>query len=109
MDVQTFVSELLLALADAELFERVDVSTEGPIVKGHAYVRTDFFVRFFFNQHTQTVAFALIEDGQRIWGMDRDNRRGWHLHPVDNPTDHIAIDPLSVSEIVARLRDVLGN
>ena len=109
MDVQAFVSQLLRVLADAELFERVDLSTEGPIAKGYAYVRTDLFVRFFLNQHTQTIAFALIEEGQRIWGIDRDNRRGWHLHPIDNPKDHIVIDPLSVSEIVARLRDVLDD
>jgi hypothetical protein len=109
MDVQAFVSELLLALADTELFEHVDLSTEGPIVKGYAYVRGDLFVRCFFNQPTQTIAFALIEEGQRIWGIDRDNQRGWHLHPIDNPKDHIVIDPLSVSEIVARLRDVLDD
>jgi hypothetical protein len=107
MDVGAFVADLLRALADTELFERVDLSTEGSIVEGYAYVRDDLFVRFYFNQCTQTIAFALIEEKQRVWGIDRDNRRGWHLHPVDDPKDHVAIEPLSVSEIVARLRDVL--
>jgi len=31
----------------------------------------------------------------------------WHLHPADNPTNHIGIEPLSVSDIIARLQDVL--
>lgn len=107
MDVRTFAADLLHALADTGLFERVDLSTEGPIVDGYAYVRDDLFVRFYFNQRTQTIAFALIEGEERVWGIDRDNRRGWHLHPADNPANHIAIEPLSVSDIVARLRDVL--
>lgn len=74
MDVGAFVADLLRALADTELFERVDLSTEGPIVEGYAYVQ-----------------------------------RGWHLHPVDDPADHVAVEPLSVLEIIARLRDVLES
>jgi hypothetical protein len=67
------------------------------------------FVRFFFHQHTQTIAFAPFHKGHRVWGIDRDNRRGWHLHPVDNPASHLQIELLSVSDVVARLRDALED
>jgi hypothetical protein len=53
------------------------------------------------------MAFALIEKQQRIWGIDYDNRRGWHLHPADHPTDHVEIAPMSVSDVIAHLQDVL--
>jgi hypothetical protein len=107
MDVRAFADELLRALADTGLFERVALRTEGPIADGHAHVHEGLFLRFYFNEVTGTIAFALIEKRQRIWGIDYDNRRGWHLHPVDNPTHHIGIEPLSVSDIVARLQNVL--
>jgi len=107
MDVKAFADEFLRALAGTGLFERVDLQTEGPIANGHAHVREDLFLRFYFNEVTGTIAFALIEKEQRIWGIDCDNRRGWHLHPMDTPTDHLGIDPLSVSDIVARLQSVL--
>jgi hypothetical protein len=107
MDVRTFADELLRALADAGSFTRVALQTEGPVTDGYAYVREDLFLRFYFNERTGTMAFALVEKQKRIWGIDYDNRRGWHLHPVDSPTDHIKIAPLSVSDIVARLQDVL--
>jgi len=107
MDVDVFVADLLRALANTELFERVDLSVEGPIGNGYIYVRDDLYVRFYFNQRTQTMAFALLKEKQRVWGIDRDNRRGWHIHPVDNPSVHLAIAPLSVPDIVARLCDVL--
>ena len=52
---------------------------------------------------TETIAFALIKDHQRIWGIDRDNIRDWHIHPLDDPTNHISTEPLSVSNIVETL------
>lgn len=109
MDVKAFVDELLQALADTGLFERITLQTEGPVIDGYAYVQDDFFLRFYFNQNTGTIAFALIEAQQRIWGIDYDNRRGWHLHPVEDPTEHIEIDPLSVSSVVAYLQDIVRD
>lgn len=107
MDVRSWADELLSALADTGLFEQVALRTEGPIADGHARVHEDLFLRFYYNAVTGTIAFALIEKQQRIWGVDYDNRRGWHLHPADNPTVHVESDPLSVSDIVACLQDVL--
>ncbi len=107
MDVRAFADELLRALADTGLFERVALQTEGPVASGYAYVREDLFLRFYFNESTGTIAFALIENQQRIWGIDYDNRRAWHLHPADNPAEHVKIEPLSVSEVVVRLQNVL--
>ncbi|MBM4464987.1 MAG: hypothetical protein FJ014_05420 [Chloroflexi bacterium] len=107
MDVKAFADELVRALADTGLFERVSLQTEGPIANGRAHVHEGLFLRFYFNEVTGTIAFALIEKQQRIWGIDYDNRRGWHLHPADNPTEHVEIEPLSVSDIAVHLQDVL--
>jgi hypothetical protein len=109
MDVKAFAQELLQALAEAERFERVTLQTEGPIVDGYAYVTEDLFLRFYFNERTGTIAFALIENGARIWGIDRDNRRGWHVHTAEAPEHHIAFGPLSVADIISRLEKVLAE
>lgn len=107
MDVKTFTDELLSALADIGRFERVALQAEGPIVSGYAYLDDEFFLRFYFNEFTSTTAFALIENRQRIWGVDYDNRRGWHLHPVDDPTKHVDTSPLSIAEIIELLEKIL--
>ena len=109
MDVRTFATDLLQALTDIDLFDQVALHTEGPIADGHAFLQknSDLFLRFYFNEKTGTLAFALIKNDQRIWGIDFDNRRGWHLHPIENPIDHMAIAPMSVREIVMSLRDTL--
>jgi hypothetical protein len=107
MDVRSFASELLRALATVEAIERVVLQSEGPVVKGRAYVTAEMFLEFYFNGKTGTIAFALIRDRNRVWGIDRDNIRGWHLHPLEDPVEHVEVERLSVSEIVERLRAVL--
>lgn len=111
MDVKSFVDELLAALAATGRFAHVSMQTEGPIASGRAYVQgpVDQFLRVYFNAITGSIAFALIRDQQRIWGVDYDNRRGWHLHPADNPAEHLEIAPLPISEIVSMLSEVLSS
>jgi hypothetical protein len=109
MDTKTFSSELLSALASANLFQQVSVTVEGPIADGRAYISDDKFLSFYFNEHTGTLAFALIGKEKRIWGIDRDNLRGWHLHPTDKPEEHIGIETLTVTEIIAQLVKTLSG
>ena len=107
MDLKTFSDELTSALADTGLFRLVTLETEGPTVPGKASVTSDLFLRFFFNEATGTTAFALIERGNRVWGVDYDNRRGWHRHRKEDPSTHRPIEPMTVGEIVARLQTAL--
>jgi hypothetical protein len=109
MDVKGFAEALLRALTDTGLFERVALQTEGPVAHGMAYVREGLFLRFYCNQISGTMAFALIAGQERVWGIDYDNRRGWHLHPKENPSSHVRIDALTVQEVVTRLQTVLLN
>ena len=44
MDVRTFADELLRALADTGLFERVALRTEGPVANDHAHVYEDVYL-----------------------------------------------------------------
>lgn len=107
MDVATFVHDLLRHASALDCFERVGLQVEGPIAHGHGYISNDAFLRFYFNEKTATIAFALIQQGERVWGVDRDNARGWHLHPVDAPTSHVAIEAQTVGSILDLLKSVL--
>ncbi len=109
MDVRDFASELLRALATVEAIKQVSLYPEGPVVSGRAYVSAGVFLEFYFNERTGTTAFALIRNRNRIWGIDRDSIRGWHLHPLENPREHVEIERLSVSEVVERLKSILSG
>jgi hypothetical protein len=109
--VETFVSDLLHALANVKTVENVSLHIEGVVAKGRVYftLDEDLLLTFYFNEATETLAFALIKEGMRIWGIDRDGIRGWHRHPLDSPTLHIGIEQASVVEIVQQLGVVLDT
>lgn len=60
------------------------------------------FVDVFFNEVTGTIAYALIQSGQRVFGAD--NTGGWHLHPFDDPVRHDPLSgPMSFDEFMAKI------
>lgn len=50
--------------------------------------------------------FALIEKDKRIWGIDFDNIRGWHLHPLRDFKTHYMIAEKSIEDIINELEKV---
>jgi hypothetical protein len=60
------------------------------------------FVDAFYNEQTGTTAFALIQEGRRIFGAD--NTGGWHVHPFTDPDRHDTLpDGMSFAEFVAQI------
>jgi len=107
MDISDFLLSLLNSLSDLKFVEKIDFNTEVFILKGRVWVGGKRYVQVYFNELTGTTAFALIERGQRIWGIDFDNMRGWHLHPFGETDTHTSISEKSVEEIVKALYKVL--
>jgi len=64
------------------------------------------FLQIYFNSQTGTIAFSLIREDRRIWGIDFDYLRGWHLHPVDKPEGHMLINRKNIKEIIADFAEV---
>jgi len=64
------------------------------------------FIEAFFNEASQKVAFARIQDGMRIFGAD--NTGGWHWHPLDAPEKHIPTKAaVSFPAFIQRVEDDL--
>ncbi|MDL1973928.1 MAG: hypothetical protein LWX55_03915 [Deltaproteobacteria bacterium] len=106
MGINQFFLSLLNALSTLEFVKKVDFQTEVFVLKGRVILKKNRFLQVYFNELTGTTAFALIEQEKRIWGIDFDNMRGWHLHPLDNSEGHSSIDPMDIQEIVRALADV---
>lgn len=58
-----------------------------PVVKIKAEINSDTFINIFYNAETAKHSFALIKQGKRIFGID--NTRNWHIHPFENPENHL--------------------
>lgn len=109
MDVKDFLIELLSALGKLDFVEDIDLQVEGLIVAGRIILKEDRFMEIYYNELTGTLAFALIEEAKRIWGIDRDRIRGWHMHPLGGTEEHVETKPLSVAEIIKQLTKVWEN
>lgn len=103
MDINSFLISLFQTLSKHNFVKNVEIKREAFVVKGRIILINDRFVHVYFNELTKTMAFALIADGNRIWGIDFDNLRGWHKHPFENPLSHINIAERSIEEIIASL------
>lgn len=106
MDISRFLVLLLENLSDLGFVEKVDIQTEVFVLKGRAILKKKRFLHIYFNQLTGTTAFALIEKDRRIWGIDYDNTRGWHIHPLEHPETHLTNNPLTPGEIIHELSQV---
>ncbi len=106
MDINQFLLQLLSKLSKLDFIEKVDIQTEVFILKGHAFLKKNYFLQIYFNENTGTTAFALINKGKRIWGIDFDNIRGWHLHPLESPETHSDITQKTIKEIIEALAEV---
>ena len=109
MDVVTFVSELLKGLASLETVQDVTSHAEGPTVRGRAQFEGGLYLAFYYNQATGTQAFALVRNELRLWGIDYDNLRGWHEHPLGQPELHVILETQTISSIIKRLQGVISD
>lgn len=105
MDVNRFLNQVLEALSKLDFVENVDFKTDVFVLRGKVFLDKEQFLQIYVNDRTGTIAFALVEKDKRIWGIDFDSLRGWHLHPMDNPDGHVIIKPQSIEEIVAVFAD----
>ena len=106
MELKAFLAELVTSLARLDFVASLELRTEVFTVKGRVHLTQRGFLEVYFNERTQTVAVAWIEAERRRWGIDRDNLRGWHRHPLENPEDHQAISTMSIHEIIKELGEV---
>ena len=107
MDAQTQFQELILALQKVHSAPDLHLTQDAPIIHGRLEVGTGLFLNVFLNLDKNKFAFALLQYQQRIWGIDRDNIRGWHRHPLHETEKHEAISPKTISEIITELKQVL--
>ena len=107
MNTSDFTSAILTSFAILRQVTKVDLHTDGAIVKGRAFLNGEIFLAFYYNQITMTQSFALIKDTERIWGIDFEVIHGWHLHPLGKPDNHLAIQAQEISSIVEMLKGVL--
>ena len=100
--------QLLLALERAcyrsSLVDHVDVQVidADTLNVRVCLAHPEAFINVFYNVTTDKTAFALIEANQRIYGADN-AKMGWHVHPFDDPIQHIACAPIQFEDFLIQV------
>ncbi len=107
MELTEFINEVRQRLTALEFVE--DISVEKLMqtaVKIKVTLKPKGYLNIWYNVFRRTQSFNLLINDVRIWGIDHDNRFGWHEHRLDNPQGHQKIDAMTISEIIAKLYDI---
>ena len=68
-------------------------------MKARVYLDDNCFISLRYNARNNRVDVALIKDERRIFGYD--NLKQWHLHPYENPSDHIHCRRPSIEKMIS--------
>ena len=60
---------------------------------------SETFINAFYNLATDKTAFALVQTGRRIYGVDNATV-GWHYHPFADPSQHITCPQMAFAEFL---------
>lgn len=107
MDLKQFEAELREAIkplsyvTEVEIKRRTEISLQGLIG-----LWKNYRLSVFFNESFYIISFSLIFRNKRIWAIDRDNRVGWHIHPIENSNAHEPIDEMTIKQIVEAFDEV---
>lgn len=73
-------------------------------------ITSTLFVHAYLGELSGSLYFALIENGQRIFGIDRDSGN-WHAHPYESPHKHVimseGLEPKPLLRFLSRVEDLL--
>lgn len=106
MDLVEFEYTLITKLSALDFVENWDVTRKRTTLKIKVYLKRKSLLNVFYNRVLRIQSFALIINNERVWGIDCDNRLGWHEHPLDNPNNHETIGEHNIDAIISDLKSV---
>lgn len=74
------------------------------------HIRPGLFVHVFCGELSGALYFSLIEDGQRVFGIDCEQEE-WHMHPYGVPAEHQilehGLEPKPLHTFLRRVEELL--
>ena len=107
MTPEEFASHIIDLCAEYDIVDDYEIKTHENVILRCRIELLKGFVEIYRNFETGKKAFAWIHEENRIFGAD--NTGGWHLHPQENPKDHKPSKPISLSEFLDRIENILNQ
>lgn len=104
MELAKFESDLRASIGSISDARSLVVVTRTAVsLKALIKLEREFSITVFFNASFSIRSFSLIHQNKRVFGVDCDNRIGWHIHPADDADNHVLTQERSTSDIIAMI------
>jgi len=101
MSIEEFKSHVVYGLSNYIPHGQLEIDEMNPVrFKARYHVEASLFIDIFYAIRTGKISFAVIQKGERVFGVD--NLGGWHCHPFGKPKDHKPIAKPLIEEIIGQ-------
>ncbi len=107
MHISEFIKAVQSELSHFDYIQEISVESEVFTTRIKVKIKETLYVHIFYNQKTETLSYALLNQQKRIWGIDSNDLAGWHEHTFEDPEGHISIKPKNVYEVIRKLHTIL--
>ena len=76
-------------------------------LKARCHIGISLFIDIFYAIRTRKISFAVVQGGERVFGID--NLGSWHCHPFRKPQNHETIDEPSIEEILSKCASAINE
>ena len=110
MEIKNFLDQLYTLFSPIDyVVDIVILNQTRTSIKVRIHLFNNNYITVYYNSYRGTQSFSLMQSNKRIWGLDFDNRIGWHKHPVTNPDSHIKTNKVTLNDMLRKLDDLLNN
>jgi len=109
------IRDLALELEEAErrfwfIQQITELEQTDDALRARLEIRSGLFVQVFLSETTGRFSLALIQQGQRLYGRDREHGE-WHCHPYEAPSQHEpmpeGVSPRPLLQFLAEVERIL--
>lgn len=110
MEINSFLEQLDTIFSPIDYVTDIVILNQTPTsIKVRIDLFTNKYIIVYYNAYRKTQSFSLMQSNKRIWGLDFDNRIGWHEHPVNNPDSHLKTNKVNINDFLNKLDNLLNN
>ncbi len=106
MELNEFINEVEIYFNKLSFVENIKVTRSNSTLRITINLEKKALLQIFYNKILHIQSFDLILNQKRIWGLDFDNKFGWHEHPMSNPEFHEKISEHTFEQIVNKFIEV---
>jgi hypothetical protein len=77
------------------------------LLKARIAIEEKLFIDVYYNVMNERLSFALILEGERVFGYDK--VKTWHRHPFEDPSQHIPCAEPTLGQVFSEMAELIAT